>query len=485
MPNLFDRAATLTKSTETGKDASFLLTEIFVKPNETFLSAVTDLLLSQHRKKKTGDAGKLAQNLNFSLGARASESELLSDLKAFFDGTPNVLSPKFMNQLFSGLRSEALAGEWAATLANSTMATYEVAPIATMMERELVRKMQRLVGWNGGDGIMVTGGSNANLLGLLVARNTLFPDTKKSGNGNRNFCLFVSEEAHYSFEKAANILGLGTESVIKVKSSHEGKLLPEDLRQKIVDAQARGQTPFFVAATAGTTVLGGFDPIDEISLVCKEFGLWLHVDGAWGGSVILSPKHRHLLSGIESADSFAWDTHKMLGTGLMSSFFLTKHKGSLVQSNNSGGQDYIFHESDESSLDTGPSSLQCGRRNDAFKVWLTWRSLGDEGLTLLVDQLFDLAKSARDLVVNTPELELLYEPEMLNVCFRIRHKSKEFQKIVRKELLKDGEFFVNIANRRGDTFFRLITTHPDLTTAQLENLFLKIITIAGRPRETL
>lgn len=456
-----------------------------MKNSESFLLSVKDLLLAHHQKKVSAPAGKSPQKINYTLGERATQDQLLSDLKSFLEGTPNVLSPKFMNQLFSGLRTEALAGEWASTLANSTMATYEVAPIATMMERELIRKMHSLIGWKSGDGIMVTGGSNANLMGPLVARNFLFPQTKVSGNGNHRFCFFVSEEAHYSFEKAANLLGLGTESVIKVRASHDGKILPEELRVAILEAKDREQTPFLVAATAGTTVLGSYDPIKEISAVTKEFGLWLHVDGAWGGSVILSSKHKHLLSGIEFADSFAWDTHKMLGTGLMSSFFLTRHKGSLVQSNNSGGQDYIFHDTGDSAFDTGPSSLQCGRRNDALKVWLTWRSLGDEGLEVLVDKLFTHAKTARDQIAQTPELELLYEPEMLNVCFRVRGQENAFQKLVREELIKDGDFFVNIATRKGQTFFRLITTHPDLTADQLQELFYKIKIIAHKLKETL
>ncbi len=454
--------------------------------SDRFLTDAAEMLLGEISERREGRARclisseEILKRMDLRLESSHTQEEILIDLKNFLKLSTNTITPRFMNQLFSGMRTEAIAGDWASALSNATMATYEVAPVATLMEHELVRKMLSLIGWNEGEGIMVTGGSNANLVGLLVARNTLFPETKSDGNEDKKLCLFVSEESHYSFDKAANLMGLGTNRVHKVKADMRGKMIPSELRLAIQKARDAGQTPFFVGATAGTTVLGAYDPILEISKITKEFNLWLHVDGAWGGSALLSQKHRSLLHGLEFADSFAWDTHKMLGTGLISSFFLTSRKEVLKSSNNSGGQDYIFHESDDSALDTGPASLQCGRRNDALKVWLTWKSEGDEGLNQLVNTLFDKGSMATKLVRLFPELELLHEPEMLNVCFRFKAGDNKMQKLIRAEILKDGEFFVNVASRHGQTFFRLITTHPDLTETHLRTLFTKIIDIGKR-----
>lgn len=457
--------------------------------SDQFLKDAAAILLGNLSEKREGHTGKLKasaeilERMELQLGHSHNQSEILSDLKNYLQLSTNTIGPNFMNQLFSGLRTEAIAGDWASSVTNGTMATFEVSPVATLMERELVRKMLSLLSWENGDGIMVTGGSNANLVGMLVARNTLFPESKEAGNETRNLCLFVSEESHYSFEKAANLMGLGTNRVLKVRSDREGKMIPGELEAEIHKAREAGLTPFFIGATAGTTVLGAYDPLPEISRIAKENDLWFHVDGAWGGSVILSEKHRSLLRGLEAADSFAWDTHKMLGTGLISSFFLTSKKNVLKASNNSGGQDYIFHESDDSMFDTGPSSLQCGRRNDALKVWLTWRAEGDAGLSRLVDTLFEISKLAAELVRSMPELELLHEPEMLNVCFRFRSGDNKSQKFIRQEILKEGEFFVNVASRRGETFFRLITAHPDLTENHLQKLFKRIIDIGKRHTE--
>lgn len=427
----------------------------------------------------------LSMDLDLTTKAR-DEEQLFADMRMYLEHTPNTLSPYFQNQLFSGINPYALAADWLTSVTNSTMATYEVAPVATVIERTLINHMISKCGWGQGDGIMVTGGSNANLVAMLLARNTLYPETKKSGVLPLKLTVFVSEEAHYSFEKAANIMGLGTEQVIKVPSDDDGKMDLKALELLIQLSLSEGATPFFIAGTAGTTVLGAFDPLEAMAIIAEKYQLWLHVDGAWGGSVLLSQKHRSLMKGIKHADSLAWDTHKMMGTGLVSSFFLTQHPQSLRHSHQGGGADYIFHESEASSWDLGPSSLQCGRRNDAFKVWLAWRSLGDEGFEQLIDTLFEKAQLAQELVMNNPELELLQTPSMLNICFRYRCAlPSEMAKKIRTQLLAEGRFYVNVATRRGETFFRMITVNPHLTRGHVDELLQSIVRIGKQLARSL
>ncbi|WP_165779479.1 pyridoxal phosphate-dependent decarboxylase family protein [Leptospira harrisiae] len=406
-----------------------------------------------------------------------TEATLLSDIQSYLQLTPNTLTPNFSNQLFSGLNQYALAGDWLTSVTNTTMATFEVSPIGTLIEKKIIEHLNQMIGWDAGDGTMATGGSNANMIALLVARNKMFPEIKMKGQLNHKLTIFVSEDAHYSFEKAANILGIGLNQVKKIYTNVNGEMDVSHLEESIIASIAEGECPFFVAATSGSTVLGSFDPINLIYEITKKYNLWFHVDGAWGGSVLVSSKHRHLLDGIKNVDSMTWDTHKMIGTGLMSSFFLTKHFGSLRLSNNIGGEDYIFHESETSEWDSGPSSLQCGRRNDALKVWLVWRSLGDFGIERQIDGLFDMAVKARDMINKYKELELMYEPSSLNICFRFRstHEVNALNKEIRFRLLKEGTFFVNIATRKNETFFRLIIVHPELNEIHLESLFSAIV----------
>jgi len=412
-----------------------------------------------------------------------SKDELLQDMKAYLDHARNTLHPTFANQLYAAPLPIAFIADAVAALGNSTMATFEAAPIGTLIERALVHNLGKSIGWERTEGIMVTGGSNANLSGLLLARNTRFPETRRFGNGNTRFSVFVSEEAHYSFFKAMNQLGIGTDNLIPVPADAQGRLRASELERLILTAKDRGFTPLMCAATAGTTVLGAFDPLEEIADVCERHGLWMHVDGAWGGSTLLSTKHRGKLKGIERADSVTWDTHKMLGTGLVSSFILTKHIGALLASQRGGGNNYLFHDGQENTMDLGPLSLQCGRRVDAFKVWLSWRAMGDEGWENLVDTLFARAQWMAKEIKNRPTLQLLYEPESLNVCFRYRPK-RSYQanlavRPIRDELMARGEAMINWSSRSGESFLRFIVVHPGADERVLTKI-LDAVEAAGK-----
>lgn len=393
-----------------------------------------------------------------------SIENLRADLKSYLDNARNTLHPTFANQLSASPLPIAFIGDAVAAMGNSTMATYEAAPIATLIERALVHNLGKIIGWDRTEGLMVTGGSNSNLSGLLLARNTRFPETRRFGNGNTRFSVFVSEEAHYSFFKALNQLGIGTDNLIPVPADAQGRMRASELDRLILAAKDRGFTPLMCAATAGTTVLGAFDPINDIADVCAKHKLWLHVDAAWGGGSLLSKKHKSKLLGIERADSVTWDMHKMLGTGLVSSFILTPHIGTLLASQRGGGNNYLFHDGQENTVDLGPSSLQCGRRVDALKVWLSWRAMGDEGWENLVDTLHARAQWMAQEIKKRPSLQLLYEPESLNVCFRYRPK-RGYQanlavRPIREDLMVRGEAMINWSIRSGESFLRFIVVHP-------------------------
>lgn len=118
-------------------------------------------------------------------------------------------------------------------------------------------------------------------------------------HGLPRLVLFTSEDAHYSIKKLASFLGLGTDNVYLIKTDTRGKMCMEHLRSEVERALSENGRPFMVSATAGTTVLGAFDPVDKMADICKEYGMWLHVDAAWGGGALMSPKYKHLMAGIE------------------------------------------------------------------------------------------------------------------------------------------------------------------------------------------
>ncbi len=174
-----------------------------------------------------------------------------------------------------------------------------MSPVLTLMERKTSSGLANLFGFHGehAGGLTLPGGSQSNTLSIVTARNILYPETKENGNGRHKFVIFTSEHGHYSVEKAAILCGLGRSSVRTVSVDKLGRMNPEDLAEKIRRAQEQHYTPFYVNATAGTTVYGSFDPLEQISRLCMANNLWLHVDGSWGGAVCFSNKRKHLIRG--------------------------------------------------------------------------------------------------------------------------------------------------------------------------------------------
>ena len=202
---------------------------------------------------------------------------------------------------------------------------YQVSPVLTLIEKHVTRSLASLFGLQEphAGGMSQPGGSAGNASSIVIARNTLYPETKTEGLGSRRFVLFTSAHGHYSLEKAAQMFGFGSNSVISVPMNESGEMDVDQLEDLVVNAKEEGKTPFYVNATAGTTVLGSFDPFEGISAVCKKHNMWMHVDGSWGGSVIFNEEiAKFRLKGAEKADSIVISPHKMLGVPMTCSFLL-------------------------------------------------------------------------------------------------------------------------------------------------------------------
>eukprot|EP00095_Tigriopus_kingsejongensis_P002618 snap_masked-scaffold1459_size40432-processed-gene-0.1 protein:Tk02618 transcript:snap_masked-scaffold1459_size40432-processed-gene-0.1-mRNA-1 annotation:"isoform cra_a" len=260
----------------------------------------------------------LEQRLDLVIGKKGTDLDILEDICAqAAKYSVKTCSANFYNQLYHGVDEFGLAGSWLSDALNTNNYTFEVAPVFILAERVVLQYIRQKFGWTSGDGIFCPGGSISNMYGLILARHKMFPDIKVKGlvATAKPLVVFTSEESHYSLVKGANWLGIGTENVIKIRTNQQGQMIPSALEQAIKEAKARGQAPFFVNATAGSTVMGAYDDLEVISRICQRFGLWMHVDACWGGSVVMSSKHKHLMSGSHKADSIAWNPHKMLARG--------------------------------------------------------------------------------------------------------------------------------------------------------------------------
>ena len=361
-----------------------------------------------------------------------------------------------------------------------------MSPLATLMERKLIEKMASLIGYDDGFGTFVPGGSNANLIAMLCAREKACPNSKTEGLFNSQPLVgFVSEESHYSFMKAGLQSGIGLNNIRMIPCDGHGKMNLKKLVSSIKSSIKNGERPFFIGATAGTTVRGVFDPIEEIALICKQYNLWFHIDGSWGGSALLSEKHRSLIKGSECSDSFTWCAHKMMGIPLMCTSIVLKDRTLLKQINSVPGTDYLFH-GDDDELDLGLHSLQCGRRVDSLKLWLAWKYIGDEGYENRIDHLFSLAKLAESKVKQLKYLKLLSPVESLNICFRIEtplgdeSRLNELTIELRERLIAETDTLVNHASINDENCIRLIIANFDLTSEDIDKFMNNVETITQK-----
>ncbi len=407
---------------------------------------------------------------------------VLDDIDNYLRACVKTNRAEFMNPLWGGVSLAGLAGEIIANLSNTSMYTYELAPLATLIEQTIISRVGEIIGFPQSGGSLTTGGSNGNMLGILCARQAMIPTSTHKRFDGREMVIFVSEEAHYSVLMAANVLGIGHRNVIKVSCDDEGRMKPSSLEDEIIFAKKEGRTPFCVVATAGTTVRGAFDPIRELADIAHREGLWYHIDAAWGGSCLFSNELNSLMSGCELADSICWDAHKMLGMPLICSLFIVKDKSILGRVCAHGeSAHYLFH-SDSEEVDLGRYSLQCGRRNDALKLWLAWREKGDAGWAKIVENYFSLANHLEQRVNQEASLTMMSTRQWTNICFRFDPQQENvdlnaLNAEIRDRIMKGGKFMFSRANIGDDVILRLVISNPKVTEQSLDALADEIITI--------
>ncbi len=397
------------------------------------------------------------------------EWQLRKSLEELVLNTPRTCTNKFFNQLFGGRNGKAVLGDLLAVLMNNSMYTYKVAGVQVGVEKEIIQKMNLLTGYGPlAGGTITPGASLANLMAMIMARDHFHHDIRNSG-AIKGMVMYTSKESHYSIAKNASFMGIGREAVRYIDVDEIGRMNPEKLEIQIRKDKKSGFLPFMVNATAGTTVLGVFDPLEPIADICSKFNLWLHVDGAYGGSTIFSRSHRHLINAIERSDSFVLNAHKMLNTPMSCSILLVKNRKKLFRSF-ANDASYLYQTHDDE-YNPGKTSLQCGRRNDALKLWTLWKYEGTDGLRNRVDKQFQLGNFARDFIRNHPDYSLHNHEEGLSVCFNYKDIPASW---LCKELYEKEKALIGYGDFNGKEFIRLVTVNTNNEKEDILGLFKTI-----------
>ena len=421
----------------------------------------------QHPVAERIEANQLYDTLDLSLSNDAMiDDQFKSVLSDILVTTPKTATNLFFNQLFGGRQSKAVLGDLLAVLLNNSMYTYKVAGPQVGIEQEIIRKSCQLIGYGEkSNGTFPTGGSMSNYMALIMGRDAKDPSCGLNGM-TKPLIIYTSKESHYSNAKNASFAGIGRNNIRYIAADAEGKMIPEKLEEQIKEDIKNGGIPTYVNATAGTTVLGAFDPIDTIADITQKYNIWLHVDGAYCGSVLFSKKYKHLLNGIERSDSFSYNAHKMLGTPLTCSIILVNDKKHLHNSF-SNDASYLY-QTDGDDFNLGKTSFQCGRRNDALKFWTLWKSVGTKGLEQIVDQQFDLANVALAYIRSNPDYTLYSFDNSIGVCFNYKNVDPI---ALCTALYEHQETVVGFGSFKEDTFVRFVTINANNEKEHILNFF--------------
>ncbi len=431
---------------------------------------LAEALISEEGKNPVADridSNKLYESIDLSLNDSGMiDSEFKTVLRDILISTPKTATNLFFNQLFGGRQSKAVLGDLLAVMLNNSMYTYKVAGPHVGIEQEIIRQSCDLIGYGSkSNGTFPTGGSMSNYMALVMGRDAKDPNCRLDGM-SKPLVIYTSVESHYSTAKNASFAGIGRNNIRFIEADSKGRMIPEQLEAQIIDDLENGFIPAYVNATAGTTVLGAFDPIDKIADITEKYKIWLHIDGAYAGSVIFSDEYKHLVKGADRSDSFSYNAHKMIGTPLTCSIILVNDKKYLHNSF-SNDADYLY-QTDGDDFNLGKTSFQCGRRNDALKFWTLWKSVGTVGLKQIVDQQFELADVAREYVQSNPDYNLYSFDDSISICFNYKNIDPM---VLCTALYEHQVTVVGFGSFNADTFVRLVTINANNSVQDILNFF--------------
>ena len=337
--------------------------------------------------------------------------------------TGNV-HPGFMGWVHGGGTAVGMLAEMLAAGLNANLGGRDQIPVE--VERQVVEWMGSIFGFpSEASGIFVTGTSMANLMAVLVARTAaLGPSVRRRGLGDEGACLtaYTSTAAHGCIAKAMDLAGFGSDALRCIEADRSHRIDVVALRARIASDRRAGLKPFLVVGSAGTVDIGAIDDLQALSTLCREEGLWFHVDGAYGALGILSPLLAPRLAGLENADSIALDFHKW-GQVPYDAGFLIVRDGQQHRETFAAPAAYLRRETrglaagSSWPCDLGPD-LSRGFR--ALKTWFTLKTFGLEKLGAMITRTCTLAKYLEQRILDEPRLELLAPVELNIVCFRYR-----------------------------------------------------------------
>lgn len=395
-----------------------------------------------------------------------------------------ISHPSAMAHLHCPPLLPSIAAEVLISALNQSMDSWDQSPAATYVEEEVIKYFIKQIDYSSdADGVFTSGGTQSNYMGLLLARNKAC-QTYFSVNVQEDglpveaskLRILCSEHAHFTVQQSAAQLGLGMNSVVKVRTNDKHELCLEDARIKVDHLLKQGLLPFMVVATAGTTDFGSVDCLTEVAKLANEHQLWLHVDAAYGGALLFSNQNRHLLNNLCLADSITIDFHKLYYQSISCGAFFVKHKQSFQQI--AYHADYLNPEEDQDDgiINLVEKSVQTTKRFDALKVLMTFKLIGTDTFGEMIDYTIQMAKETAQLLHRHTQFEVLNEPILNAVVFRylpINHiEDNLFVDQINLELQRyfyqNGELIMAKTKQNGKVYLKFTMLNPLNTISEMK-----------------
>lgn len=377
--------------------------------------------------------------------------------------------PRYLAHLNCPVVIPAVLGEAVLSAVNSSLDTWDQSAGGTLIERKLIDWTTDRIGLGpAADGVFTSGGTQSNLQALLLAREEAKTDTLAK------LRIFASEASHFSVQKSAKLLGLGPDAVVPIPVDHDKRLHTVALARELERCAQDGLVPMAVVATSGTTDFGSIDPLPEIAALCEQYGVWMHVDAAYGCGLLTSLKYRDRLAGIERADSVTVDYHKSFFQPVSSSAVLVRDAATLRHATYHAEYLNPRRMVQERIPNQVDKSLQTTRRFDALKLWMTLRVMGADGIGQLFDEVCDLAADGWRLLAADPRFHVVVEPSLSTLVFRYipgavtdPAEIDRANLYARRALFASGDAVVASTKVAGRHYLKFTLLNPETTTADI------------------
>jgi len=385
-------------------------------------------------------------------------AEILADLQAeLLPGLVTVASPRYLGMMNPSPALVAVFAEALAAAFNQNCSLWHQSPAATEMEKTVIHWLTCLAGLDGptAGGLLVSGGSLANITALKLARDRgAGPGVRERGlrEQRERLAVYASAEAHYSFEKGMDALGLGTDALRRVPVDGDYRIQLPELRRQIEADLGQGWRPACLVGIAGTTNTGSIDPLAGMAAIAREYGAWFHVDAAYGGAALLPPENMARFSGIELADSVTLDPHKWFFIPFEGAAILVRDRSRLQGSFTTRPHYYMEQaEADHDRINFFEYGFQGSRGFKALKIWCAFQFLGLEYYRRAIRRNLGFARRLFEILAGEPGFEVFHRPQLGLLCFRFHPEGTDdpatlnrLNRDLHQRIERTGRFWISI-----------------------------------------